>query len=257
MPERGYQHNFSRMVEGAMYNHHVREKKAKTILAILQDFLNKNTLSSLCLLDVGSSTGIIDNFLADHFSEVTGIDIDKEAIEYALASFKKSNLKFKVDDLMELSFSDNSFDVIVCTQIYEHVPDARTMMKEIFRVLKPGGICYFAAGNRLTIMEPHYRLPFLSIIPRPLAHIYLKISGKGNHYHEKHLSLPGLQKLTNNFISHDYTKKLINTPEKFQTEYMLKPGSFKHKIAKFIATYIYWFCPTYIWVLEKPANHSS
>ncbi|KPK22906.1 MAG: hypothetical protein AMJ61_16630 [Desulfobacterales bacterium SG8_35_2] len=80
----------------------------------------------------------------------------------------------------------------------------------------------------------------------------MKISGKGNHYHEKHLSLPGLQKLTNNFISHDYTKKLINDPEKFQTEYMLKPESFKHKIAKFIATYIYWFCPTYIWILEKP-----
>ena len=49
-------------------------KKAKTILAILEDFLTKNTLSSLCLLDVGSSTGIIDNFVADHFAEVTGID---------------------------------------------------------------------------------------------------------------------------------------------------------------------------------------
>ena len=172
MAERGYQHNFSRMVEGAMYNHHVRERKAKTILAILQDFLNQNLLSSLCLLDVGSSTGIIDNFLADHSLKVTGIDIDKEAIEYAQQTFQKHNLDFMVDDLMNLSFPDNTFDVIVCTQIYEHVPDARTMMKEIFRVLKPGGICYFAAGNRLAVMEPHYRLFFLSIIPRQLAHIF-------------------------------------------------------------------------------------
>ena len=257
MPERGYQHNFSRMVEGAMYNHHVRERKAKTILAILQDFLDKKTISSLSLLDVGSSTGIIDNFLADHFSEVTGIDIDKEAIEYALASFKKSNLKFKVDDLMELSFSDNTFDVVVCTQIYEHVPDARTMIKEIYRVLKPGGICYFAAGNRMTILEPHYRLPFLSIVPRPFAHICLKISGKGDYYHEKHFSLLGLRKLTSSYISHDYTKKLINTPEKFQTEYMLKPGSFKHKVSRFIASHFYFLCPTYIWILEKPTSSSS
>ena len=255
MPERGYQHNFSRMVNGAMFSHHGRERKARTILAILQDFLNKNTLSSLRLLDVGSSTGIIDNFLADHFSEVTGIDIDKEAIQYAQQTFRKHNLKFKVDDLMGLSFSDNTFDVVVCTQIYEHVPDARTMMKEIFRVLKPGGICYFAAGNRLTIMEPHYRLPFLSIIPRQLAHIYMKITGKGDYYHEKHLSLPGLQKLTSSFILRDYTKKLINDPEKFQAEYMIKVGGIKHKIAKFITKYFFWLCPTYIWILEKPFHY--
>ena len=257
MPARGYQHNFSRMVDGAMYKHQGRERKAKTILAVMQDFLGQTPLPSLSLLDVGSSTGIIDNFLADYFLKVTGIDIDKEAIQYAQKTFEKDNLRFIVDDLMDLNFPDNIFDVVVCTQIYEHVPDAQIMIKEIFRVLKPGGICYFAAGNRMTIMEPHYRLPFLSIIPRPLAHIYMKISGKGDIYHEKHLTLSGLQKLVSSFTVHDFTKKLIADPEKFHADYMLAADSSKHKIAKFIINYAYWLCPTYIWVLEKPANSSS
>jgi len=252
MPEREYQHNFSRMVDGAMYNLQARERKARTILAVIQEFFGKTPLPSLSLLDVGSSTGIIDNFLADHFFKVTGIDIDKEAIQYAQTAFKKRNLQFMVDDLMDLSFPDNTFDVVICTQIYEHVPDAQTMMKEIFRVLKPGGICYFAAGNRLSFMEPHYRLPFLSILPRPLAHIYMKLAGKGNYYHEKHLTLPGLQKLVSSFIVHDFTKKIISDPVNFHSEYMLKPGSLKHNLAKFIANYSYWLCPTYIWVLAKP-----
>jgi 2-polyprenyl-3-methyl-5-hydroxy-6-metoxy-1,4-benzoquinol methylase len=253
MSEREYQHNFSRMVDGAMYNLQARERKARTILAVLQDFFGKTSLSSISLLDVGSSTGIIDNYLADHFGEVIGVDIDKEAIQFAQDSFQKNNLKFMVDDLMGLNFSDNTFDVIVCTQIYEHVPDAQTMMKEIFRVLKPGGICYFAAGNRISVMEPHYRLPFLSIIPRPLAHIYMKVTGKGSYYHEKHLTLSGLQKLARSFIVHDYTKKIISDPINFHSEYMLKPGSTKHKLSISVANYAYWLCPSYIWILEKPS----
>ena len=254
MPARRYQHNFSRMVDGAMYKHQGRERKAKTILAVMQDFLGQTPLPSLSLLDVGSSTGIIDNFLVDHFFKVTGIDIDKEAIQYAQKTFKKDNLQFMVDDLMDMSFPDNTFDVVVCTQIYEHVPDAQTMMSEIFRVLKPGGVCYFTAGNRMTIMEPHYRLPFLSIIPRPLAHMYMKISGKGDYYHEKHLNLPGLRKLAAGFIVHDYTKKIINDPEKYHADYMLAADSSKHKIAKLVINHTYWLCPTYIWILEKPVT---
>jgi 2-polyprenyl-3-methyl-5-hydroxy-6-metoxy-1,4-benzoquinol methylase len=240
------------MVDGAMYDHQARERKARTILAVLRDFQQVADLSSYTLLDMGSSTGIIDNYLADHFAKVIGVDIDKEAIEFAKNSFLKSNLEFRVADAMNLEFSDNEFDVVVCTHIYEHVPDAHEMTREIFRVLKPGGICYFAAGNRLSIMEPHYKLPFLSMLPRSLAHLYMKIAGKGSHYHEKHLMLTGLKKLVSAFVVHDYTKRIIEDPEKFSAESMLKPGSLKHNMAKFIATYVYWFCPSYIWILEKP-----
>jgi len=257
MAERGYQHNFSRMVDGAMYNRQARERKAMTILAVLQDFFQETGTSRLTLLDMGSSTGIIDNFLANHFIKVTGVDIDEEAVDYAIRTFHKNNLDFRTADAMDLAFADNSFNVVVCTHIYEHVPDAQTMINEIFRVLKPGGICYFAAGNRLSLIEPHYKLPLLSILPRPVAHLYMKIAGRGSHYHEKHLMLPGLKKLASPFIIHDYTKNIIADPEKFSAEYMLRPGSIKHLTAKFIANYVYWLCPSYIWVLEKPADPFS
>ncbi len=248
--ERGYQQNFSRMVEGAMYDHSGREKKAQTLLAVLQDFSGNNT-RSLKLLDIGASTGIIDSYLADHFSQVVGIDIDQEAIDFARNSFNKNNLEFRVGDAMNLDFQDHEFDIVVCTHIYEHVPDADKLMQEIYRVLKPGGICYFAAGNRLCFMEPHYRLPFLSILPRPFANLYMKIAGKGDHYHEKHLILPNLKKLVSAFKVYDYTKKIIKQPEKFSAEYMLKSKTLKYTLANFIVQYSYWLCPSYIWILEK------
>ena len=36
-------------------------------------------------------------------------------------------------------------------------------------MLRPGGVCYFAAGHALQVIEPHHRLPFLSLLPRRAA----------------------------------------------------------------------------------------
>ncbi len=42
-------------------------------------------------------------------------------------------------DICNLPFADNEFDVILCNHVLEHIPDDKTAMKELFRVMKPGG----------------------------------------------------------------------------------------------------------------------
>ncbi len=250
--DKKYQYNFSKMLPEAMYDKEAREKKAKTIIAVFNDYYQPD-LKSLPVLDVGCSTGFIANYLADYFGQVFGIDIDAPAIDFAQAHFKKKNLKYFKSDSMALEFPANLFNIAICAQVYEHVPDAAKLMRQIFRVLKPGGICYFAAGNRLNIMEAHYQLPFLSILPKPLGHIYVRITRKGKFYYEKHFSYWGLKKLVRDFTVIDYTKKIIEHPEKFNMDYMLQPNTTKSKIARTIVNHAYWLFPTYIWLLKKPA----
>ena len=120
---------------------------------------------------------------------------------------KKKTSQFRVADALNLPFANESFDVVICSQVYEHVPDPGKMFDEIFRVLKHGGVCYFAANNRLALNEPHYHLPFLSFMPRQLAHRYMRLAGKGSHYYEEHLSYWGLKSLTKRFRRIDYTLK--------------------------------------------------
>jgi len=248
--KRGYQYNFSSTPAG-MHDLVSRERKAKTMVAILEDFLGK-PLNKLSVLDVGGSAGVIDNYLADHFLSVIGIDIDEPAIELAKNQFKKTNLEFQLGDAMQLSFSDNTFDVVVCSQIYEHVPSPERMIAEIARVLVPGGVCYFAASNRLMWNEPHYNLPLLSAIPRPLAHLYIKLAKKAEYYYEQHYTYWGLKKLVMPLILNDYSEKVISNPDKFHVDYMIQNGSLKAAIAKFIISRIPWISPGYIWLLEKP-----
>jgi len=126
-----------------------REQKARRAIKTLEAFFGKGKLKNLTALNIVSSTGIIDNVLAEKFGEMIGIDIDKKAVEFSQKAFKKKNLKFKVGDAMKLDFKDGTLDVVFCMQVYEHVPDDQKLFKEIYRVLRQGGVCYFAAGNRL------------------------------------------------------------------------------------------------------------
>jgi 2-polyprenyl-3-methyl-5-hydroxy-6-metoxy-1,4-benzoquinol methylase len=245
-----YQYPFSERLHRQMYDQRGRERKAKTMVAVLSDFLQTD-LGLLSVLDVGSSTGIITNYLAKNFRSVMGIDIDAPAVAFAKKKFKKKNLEFIKANSLQMDFAEKTFDVVICAHIYEHVPHANRLMAEIYRVLKTGGICYFAAGNRLRIKEPHYDLAFLSTIPRPLAHAYLRIAGKGRFYDERHLSYWGLKKLVRRFEQIDYTKKIIRHPASFDAEYMIRPHTRKAKLARFIVNYAYWLCPTYIWLLRK------
>jgi len=248
---RKYQRNFSQLLPQAMFDVCARRNKAQTMLQVLRDHLGSD-LTQLRLLDIGSSTGIIADCLAGHFREVIGIDIDAPAVAFARQNFRRPNLFFAVGDSLNLGFIDSAFDVAICAQVYEHVPDAEKMMKEIFRVLKPGGVCYFAAGNRLALMEPHYRLPLLSVIPRPIANLYIRLAGKSTHYHEHHLTCWGLKELVHAFEVIDYTRKIVAAPDYFHASYMLREGSWERMLAKVVVRVAYWLFPGYIWLLRKP-----
>ena len=232
-----------------MYDKYSRERRAIRMIKTLEKHFGKNKLKTLELLDIGASTGIIANILADKFSNVVGIDIDKKGIIFARKNNKKKNLKFAIGDAMNLNFKKNSFDVIICAHIYEHVPNPDKLFSEIYRVLRPSGICYFAATNKLWPWEPHYDLPFLSWLPKPIANFYVRLFGKAEKYHETPKTYWGLKRLTSKFRKMEYTQKILINPKKFgYGDAMGKPFATFAKILSPLAKY---FSPTFFWLLIK------
>jgi ubiquinone/menaquinone biosynthesis C-methylase UbiE len=226
-----------------------RTQKFEKIRSVLQDFYPETQL--LNCLDIGCSSGIITSLLRNHFRMSIGMDIDREAVQYAKNQSSSPHIHFIIADSMTLPFQDNSIDVIVCNHIYEHVPYANQMMEEIYRVLKEDGFCYFSAGNKYAIIEGDYRLPFLSWLPKFLAHLYLKITGKGNFYYEECYSLWGLRRLARKFRIHDYTLPIIRNPKKFFATDIINSDSFLYRWVYLFAPHLYPWIPTYIWVLTK------
>jgi 2-polyprenyl-3-methyl-5-hydroxy-6-metoxy-1,4-benzoquinol methylase len=251
-----YQPDYSKINPNAVFDAASRRRKAGTILAVLRHHFAR-PCDQLALLDIGCASGIIADYLAPHFLHVTGIDIDEGALRFAESRFHRPNLSFHLKDCLYLDFAPNSFDAIICAHVYEHVPDAKRLLAEIDRVLKPGGVCYFAAGNRLAVREPHYGLPFLSWLPQTVADAYLRLFRKGRRYFEKHLSVWGLRRLVRGFTVHDYTHRLIEEPQSFGFDYLLRSGTRRQRLAVVAVRHFYWLCPTYIWLLEKPSSSSA
>ncbi|MCU0575137.1 MAG: class I SAM-dependent methyltransferase [Syntrophobacteraceae bacterium] len=247
-----YQHHFARLHGRAMYEEEQRLQKARKVVAVIADHAG-DRVDELHTLDLGCSTGIITGHISRAFRITIGVDIDVEALKYAAANRpgQVETTWFLASDAMAVPFGNNAFDVVICAHVYEHVPDARRMVAEIHRVLKPGGICFFSAGNRLSFMEPHYRVPFLSILPKAAAHRVMKSLGKGDHYYEKHLSYWGLKRLLSSFEIIDYTRRVIDDPERFAATDVCPPGSRRQRLASLVAKMAYGLIPTYIFLLKK------
>jgi len=249
-----YQRDFSALHPETMFDEPGRLQKARKTVAILLDALRCDGIEAgqTRLLDIGCSTGILTRHYAEYFGQVVGIDIDDGAIEWAIRNRCADNLSYRVGDSMDLPFAQNEFDLVTCTHIYEHVPDAQRMLNEIYRVLRPGGMCYFAAENRLRIWDGHYNLPLVTVFPKPIADLYVRFSGRGQQRYETHRTLEGLRRLVQSFDVTDYTGEVVRDPWRFEATDMVVPGSLTQRAANATLTFAYWAFPTYLWVLRKP-----
>lgn len=97
----------------------------------------KNSPNSI--LDVGCASGWFLSELQKEFpsAKCYGVDIYPDAIAYGKKKYKK--IKFEIADAHKLPFKNGMFDLVVCTEVLEHVDDPRHVITEIKRVLKKNG----------------------------------------------------------------------------------------------------------------------
>ncbi len=100
----------------------------------------------ISILDFGCGGGILSNSLAKLGFNVTGVDPSAEIIKVAQASCF-ANLKYQVQDDF-ISENIDKFDVIVVSEVLEHVPDLELFFLQIMHRLAPGGLVIISTINR-------------------------------------------------------------------------------------------------------------
>ena len=120
-----------------------------------QSFGEQEELTPPTLLDVGCGGGFLSEEFARAGFVVTGIDPAPETIEVARQHACVSNLtiEYRVGVGEFLPFADASFGCVACCDVLEHVDDPELVVKEIARVLKPGGLFFYDTINRTFISK--------------------------------------------------------------------------------------------------------
>lgn len=131
------------------------------------------------ILDVGTGGGLLAEAMARQGATVTGIDLAAEGLQAARDHAAVNNLQIHYQQIAVEELADaqpESFDVVTCMEMLEHVPDPAGVINACSRLLKPEGDAFFATLNR------HPKSYLMAIIG---AEYVLGLLPKGTHDYQK------------------------------------------------------------------------
>jgi ubiquinone/menaquinone biosynthesis C-methylase UbiE len=205
-----------------------RHKKAKKIMRIIEEFGHKTKVGEICL-DVGCGSGYITKHLTNMFDYVIGIDNEPEYRTLQRTELISDKLSFIGAEGMELPLTDESIDIVVFNHVYIYFKDQNYLFEELRRVLKKGGIIYFAGANAMSL-KPLY--------------------DKKKIYPKTYF---GLRLLLRTFEVKDYTLEVIKNPNKYSTKKLANStiGMLISKLPGICLLPLLFITPSWIWILKK------
>lgn len=121
-----------------------------------------------CMLDIGAGAGIVEHMNFKGFArKVVGIDLDERVLENPWLD------ESYVGDATSTPFADNTFDIIICDNVMEHIAEPAAFVSEVRRILKPGGIFMGKTPNKF-----HYMPLIARFTPTSFHRFYNKLRGR-------------------------------------------------------------------------------
>lgn len=148
-----------------------------------------NGLFGKKVLDVGCGGGILAESMAREGAQVTGLDMGKEPLEVARlhaleTGTKLTYIQSTVED--HATANPQTYDVVTCMEMLEHVPDPLSVIQSCDKLVKPGGHVFFSTLNR------NIKSYLFAIVG---AEKLLKIVPEGTHDHNKFIRPSELLKM--------------------------------------------------------------
>jgi len=151
-----------------LYDSPLRRYLSGKRLQAIERAARSNTTAGM-ILELGCGHGEVLEKLYSPESSITGIDINPNSIAIAKKRFSnRDNVKILEGDIRKLAYADETFDLIVCSEVIEHIPNPIEVLAEIRRLLKKDGIFVSTVP-----------LEYLLIVLRTLILPLRLIKGKG------------------------------------------------------------------------------
>lgn len=130
----------------------------------LDSLLGERSRSFPSILDIGCGRGQAFRLLDERFRPdvLFGIDVNPRMVDRAVeaAGSCSCRVELRTGDVARLELPDSSLDMVFCHQTLHHVPDQEAALRELHRVLKPGGVLLLAESCRRFIHSLPVRMLF-------------------------------------------------------------------------------------------------
>ncbi|MGL1931984.1 MAG: bifunctional demethylmenaquinone methyltransferase/2-methoxy-6-polyprenyl-1,4-benzoquinol methylase UbiE [Desulfotalea sp.] len=171
------------------------------------------------VLDLATGTGDIAALLAlaNPQAQVTGGDFSLNMLEEAKNRFAKTDISWQECDANNLPFENDTFDAVTFGYLLRNVDDSLHVLREIYRVLKPGGriVCLDTTPPRKNILYPflqcyfRYGIPLLGRMIASDDAAYSYLTGSTMEFHSAEVLADFFSKA--NFVDVDYKKFMLGT----------------------------------------------
>lgn len=163
--------------------------------------------AELAMLEIGSGTGSLLHVLRGRGMNVRGVELNQELIEEGRRHF--GALPISAVTGITLPFPDAAFDVVMSFDVFEHIPDVDGHLREVTRVLRPGGSYLIQTPNKWT------NVVFETIRWRSFT-----------RFREDHCSLHTLGELRRRLARHGLTARVYDVP--------VVNDFFRHKVKQYV-----------------------
>ncbi|MFQ5771347.1 MAG: class I SAM-dependent methyltransferase [bacterium] len=174
-------------------------------------------IANLKVLDIGCGEGGTALALAHRGANVVALDFNPKRVQKLKQKVVHYNKHIAVVEghVEDLRYPNASFDWVILQDVLEHLPNPDRAIKEIRRVLKPGGLVYISTPNRWSpfnfICDPHWNLPFVAILSRKAVNIFItKIVRREVVVRQDFAALLSLFKLRRLFAPENMELKFVN-----------------------------------------------
>jgi len=180
-----YDHMYDPDKEFVLFSDFVNQRN-KEIVETFSAYRKNNRL-----LDVGCGSGTLVSAAVQAEWDAEGLEVSRSSVEL----LKSQGLRVTHGDLLETNYPSDYFDVVTASEVVEHIPDPLPFVREIYRILRPGGLFWASTVNvrginaRLIgkhwsqVLPPiHWYLPSVKgmrIILRDAGFKSIKISTRG------------------------------------------------------------------------------
>ena len=236
----------------------------KTILKIIGD------RKKIKILDIGCGSGVaVSQYLSSSKISYTGVDLHKESVDYAIKNFSDSNTKFLNQSAESLESLDIKFDIIILSDILEHVDKPNQLLSNAYRLLNQKGTLIVSIPNGkgpFEIESSISKKPFFGKFSLRIIDLFIALLNKTilkdfwlcednnipyneSSPHIHFFTLKNFQELAsnNNFkIKNSYKLSFISGP---YSNYFISPFSTLKKINCAIADYLPFFLVS-AWLFE-------